>query len=280
MNNFSFDPFETIQFRSLQGQVEQLINPAYRIDSDDFHEILDRTCWIITYEFAKRRSVERKKKDARKQATLFNELPRLAKTQKDDASPLQWLKPVCYQFVLGFLEKDVFDLLEARSERLGRYTKSPQVEPSVFSRGIMAIFAHVKAQDDLALLTVMQRKRLACEMWFALRHFIPAPLINGFNSQYPLHDPKRQSTENELIPELVDWIVDQFSLETLRDIQLSWVRGPYPAAIMERFEMVSDDLNLLQYHGTKQKITNSDDWGSDSEESASPNSTYEDQNWD
>lgn len=279
MDIFSSDPFEFIQFQPLKGRRDDIKSPSYYIDSEDFDAKLDRACRAITDEFANRRSAECNRRNALKKPNLSDIKSREAKTPQGGPSSLQWLKPVCYQFILGFLgDNEVFARLETRHRQFGRYPKNPDYELDVFSSGIMAIFAHVKARGDLAFLTEMQRQRLATEMWFALRHFIPAPLINGFNSQYSLHDPKRRCDKDELIPELVDWMVDQFALEMARDIHLEWVRGGYPTTVMEKFNSTYYDIHRSQSQQTKPRVFDDDKWGPDSDASALHNNMKDD-NW-
>lgn len=266
MQNIFSDPLRIVRFSTFRKGISETENPSYHSESEDFEAKLDRLCRQITDEFTKRRLAERNRNAAAKKGASTSESRGEKPSKAIGLKPLQWLKPVCYQLIVSFLDDELFEHLEARHRRLGRYSKNPKAERDIFSSGIMAIFAHVQQKKDAAFLTETERSRLARQMWFAFRHFIPAPLINGFNEQYPFHAPNRSFSDDHLAPELADWIVERFALEVIRDVDLTSYRGVYPDDIRSEFNRVCGKvqaLNHLIWRGKRDEKADDDNWVSD-----------------
>lgn len=165
---------------------------------------------------------------------------------------LKWLKPVCYHAIICCLHNDAFDALERRIEKHQRFVRGADKDRSVFSTGLMGIFAHeeslpieqtrrldtekpegqkVSARTKRKMIIdEKSRHRMAEEMWWGFRHYVePAELVQ-FNRTYPLH---RNQTlpRDHLAPELFEQIISRRLDFDLWGGDLEEYRGAYPEAI-------------------------------------------------
>lgn len=91
-----------------------------------------------------------------------------------------WLAQVCYQVLVPYIDHGCIDAIEDTLMAYGRYRKRRNEDLNPFQRGMMALFAN---PDDAKLITASQRQRTGKAIWYAARHYIPAPLLTGFLTQ-------------------------------------------------------------------------------------------------
>ena len=157
--------------------------------------------------------------------TEFRFRKRLAKIgfHKNLPTLRSWLKNTCYEIILACLAEDEGQELFERISTHGRRNRgTPKANPNVFELGLSGLFAQTPR-----IMSSKERGRLAAAMLHGFRHYIPPPLLNGFNTQYPAHLESDPITRTQIEPALQEWVIEQHTLAVERDDPLEPSRHQY-----------------------------------------------------
>ena len=134
-----------------------------------------------------------------------------------------WLKNTCYEIILACLAEDEGQELFERIGTYGRRNRgTPKANPNIFELGLSGIFA-----QNPKIISSKERGRLAAAMLHGFRHYIPPPLLDGFNKHYPAHLESDPNTRTQIEPALREWVIEQHTLADERDDPLEPSRHQY-----------------------------------------------------
>jgi hypothetical protein len=148
-----------------------------------------------------------------------------------------WLKNSCYEIILACLAEDEGQELFERIDTHGRRNRgTPKADPNVFELGLSGLFA-----QNPKIMSSKERGRLAAAMLHGFRHYIPPPLLDGFNMQYPAHRESDPNTRKHIEPALREWVIEQHTLAVERDDPLEPSRHQYLGDIAQLGTDVGND---------------------------------------
>lgn len=141
------------------------------------------------------------------------------KASREAAS--SWLQQVCYGYLSNMVDHGLAALFEERIDRLGRDVRGQGRHVNPFARGLLAVFAHEKGYADDG-----DRHRLGGRLWYAYRHYVPAPFLLGFLHQVWDKEAPERAARNEVEPEFEEWIWIKRAEDPAPHL-----RGEYPTRI-------------------------------------------------
>jgi len=150
----------------------------------------------------------------------------------------RWLRQTLYSPLIDAIGSDFELHCENRIEQYGAGKRGTQGQNTYFHRALLAIFAHANeltSDDNLqrkAWLPPKNRRRNACYMWLAYRHFVAPDDLPGFVRQYPLNDVEPLVAERHFDKKLLGQVLD--GLEGMSS-QIE-VCGEYPAFVYRAVE--------------------------------------------
>jgi hypothetical protein len=176
-----------------QGGAEQLRLPTQYDDEDECLELFDSASKLIHREWLERRGTE-------------------------GSRSMPWLTAISYELLTYTLEADVPDMFDARIQQYGRGTRG-RAPATPLHAGLLAMFAH-----DKGAWKPNERGRLGDRLWFAHRHYVPAPFVVAFLGQHYSEVKGFRRARDEIEPEMVEWVISRRLDAQLSDDQRSRLR--------------------------------------------------------
>ena len=127
----------------------------------------------------------------------------------------EWLLPVCLALIEYCNDIQQTEVLRSRIAAWDRETSRERL----VDRLVLGIFAADRT------FTAHNISYYSNRIYYALRHYVPSALVNGFINQIPRFDDKKDLDSIE--PGFDDWIISQRWLE----FDHSMIRGRYPDKI-------------------------------------------------
>lgn len=154
---------------------------------------------------------------------LRRDLKAAGRRALDGLSPNDWLKEALYQLVLIWRFSDHWEELIDRIENSGRLARGTRKEErDIFEVGVVGFLL-----KNATIIPVPRRKRFTRPMWYGFRHYIPPPLLNAFNAEYPRHKARREEWRDHIEPALEGWVKEQRIYSMARECPLDEERGKY-----------------------------------------------------
>lgn len=188
---------------------------------------------------------------------------------------LKWLKPVCYSAILSCLHWEMFDELEARTEKFARLARGPKKERSLFMIGLMGIFAHTFSPEGVevrksaigkavAFADEKSRKRMVDDMELAFRHYVEPSEFNAFFHQ---NRPALGQLESgiDLLDNYLDQVAARRAIFQVLGSDLQEYRQELPEKIKVLAELHYDAL-LSRIDSERQRAIDDDNWGQAADE--------------
>lgn len=150
----------------------------------------------------------------------------------------RWLRHTLYSPLIDAVDSDFELHCENRIKQYGAGRRGTQGLKTYFHRALLAIFAHANeltSDDNLqrqAWLPHKNRRRSACYMWLAYRHFVAPNDLPEFVRQYPLNDVEPLVAKRHFDKKLLGQVID--GLEGMSS-QIE-VCGEYPAFVYRAAE--------------------------------------------
>lgn len=152
-----------------------------------------------------------------------------------------WLRRVCYELTIvvyvDHQESQSDDGPNLFVDRIARRKKGGgrKGTPNIFQTALSAIFAG----EQTATLTPNERKRMGMQLWYAFRHFIPSPFLDGCITSAGRARTEVHEQSLVLNPEFHDWIVEK----RVKGDPCEDIRGRYPSDIDERVQQTLEEID-------------------------------------
>jgi len=155
----------------------------------------------------------------------------------------RWLERVSYGYLSLTIDNGFSWLFDERIKGFDRGRRGPGLATNPFQRGLLSLFAH----DKNRLMGSELRRRFAQRLWYAFRHYVPAPFVTGFLADVWESGGATRATNGDVEPELLEWVI----LERARD-EAPHLRGEYSDELEELVAAVRRILPIVaQVEGRK-----------------------------
>tara|TARA_R100001224_G_scaffold113838_2_gene101192 strand:+ start:8574 stop:9332 length:759 start_codon:yes stop_codon:yes gene_type:complete len=180
----------------------------------------------------------------------------------------RWLRHTLYSSLIDAIGSDFELHCEKRIEQYRAGKRGTQGQNTYFHRALLAIFAHANeltTDDKLqrkAWLPDKNRRRNACYMWLAYRHFVAPDDLPKFVRQYPLNDVESLVAKRHFEKKLLGQVID--GLEGMSS-QIE-VCGEYPSFVYgaaEAREAREKRIKSVKSRTTMERVARAeldDDW--------------------
>jgi hypothetical protein len=158
-------------------------------------------------------------------------------TPKTTPGPIPWLGKTVYTVLRPMLEAGVKELFNERINEHSRHQHGQRSGLNPFQFGLLALFA-----DAPKAMSAAFRERMAKELWYAYRHYVPPEFLLGFLSQVRSPGLARRSADGEIEPGFEQWIIRAHSAVINDEEANDDARGTYPKPIEKAAKRLAKTL--------------------------------------
>lgn len=138
----------------------------------------------------------------------------------------RWLRAELYGPLCEAIRSDFIEHCRHRIDRYSAQLRGQSGQDTYFHMALTCIFAH-----SMNAIPHHNRRRNACYMFHAYRHYVSPDELEKFVRRTTLADIESRARDPSVEPDLVEQVLEGMEFEDRTEIG-----GPYPSAIEEAFE--------------------------------------------